>query len=94
MYVNICRGVFITQLNIHGGAFLQKSQKSFNLDAQLGSKYVSGIDFRVEQVYRMSIFICYNQLPKTCDCVLVPPVNKTCWFNLKSVTFYWVFCCC
>ena len=78
MYVNICRGVFITQLNIYGGTSLQKSQKSFNVDAQLGSKYVSGIGFRVEQVYRMSIFICYKKVSKICHCVLVPSVNKTC----------------
>ena len=36
----ICRGVFRTQSNIYGGASLQKSQKSFIVDARMGSKYV------------------------------------------------------
>ena len=44
--------VFRTQSNIYGGASFRKSQRSFNLDAWLGSKYVSGIGFTVEKVYR------------------------------------------
>ena len=44
--------VFRTQSNIYGGASLRKSQKSFIVDARLGSKYVSGIGFTVEKVYR------------------------------------------
>ena len=43
--------------NIYGGASLQNSQESFIIDVRLGSKYASGIGFRVEKVYRMSIFI-------------------------------------
>ena len=50
--LNICRGVFRAQSNIYGGASLRKSQKSFIVDARLGSKYVSGIGFTVEKVYR------------------------------------------
>ena len=50
--LKVCRGVFRTQPNIYGGASLRKSQKSFIVDARLGSKYVSGIGFTVEKVYR------------------------------------------
>ena len=50
--LNVCRGVFRTRSNIYGGASLRKSQKSFIVDARLGSKYVSGIGFTVEKVYR------------------------------------------
>ena len=56
-YLNICRGVFRTRQNIYGGAYSQKSQKSFIVDAWLGSKYASGIGFTEEKVYRISIFI-------------------------------------
>ena len=31
--LNVCTGVFRTHLNIHGGVSLQKSQKSFIVDA-------------------------------------------------------------
>ena len=61
LYVNVCRGVFRTQSNIYGGSFLQKSQESFIVDVQLGSKYASGIGFTVEKVYRMLIFTWYGQ---------------------------------
>ena len=44
--------VFRTQSNIYGGASLRKSQKSFIVNAWLVSKYVSGIGFTVEKVYR------------------------------------------
>ena len=47
LHVNVCRGVFRTQSNIHGGPSLQKSQESFIVD----------VCFTVEKVYRMSIFI-------------------------------------
>ena len=50
--LNVCGGVFRTQSNIYGGASLRKSQKGFIVDARLGSKYVSGIGFTVEKVYR------------------------------------------
>ena len=50
--LNVFRGLFRTQSNIYGGASLRKSQNSFIVDARLGSKYVSGIDFTVETVYR------------------------------------------
>ena len=45
---------YVTDPNlcIYGGASLRKSQKSFIVDARLGSKYVSGIGFTVEKVYR------------------------------------------
>ena len=59
--LNVCRGVFRTRSNIYGGASLRKSQKSFIVDARLGSKYVSGIGFTVEKVYSRSIFIWYGQ---------------------------------
>ena len=36
--LNVCRGVFRTQSNIYSGASLWKPQKSFNVDAWLGSK--------------------------------------------------------
>ena len=35
LYVNVCRGVFRTQLNIYGGAISRKSQKSFVVDVRL-----------------------------------------------------------
>ena len=57
LYVNVCRGVFKTQSNFYGGAPLRKLQESFIVDVRLGSKYASGIDFTVEKVCRMSIFI-------------------------------------
>ena len=57
LYVNVYRGVFRTQPNIYGGASSQKSQKSFIEDALLSSIYASSIDFTVEKVYRMSVFI-------------------------------------
>ena len=50
--LNVCRGVFKTQSNIYGGASLRKLQKSFIVDARLGSKYISGISFTVAKVYR------------------------------------------
>ena len=50
--LNVCRGVFRTKSNIYGGASLQKLQKGFIVDAQPGSKYLSGIGFAVEKVYR------------------------------------------
>ena len=50
--LNVWRGILRTQPNIYGGASLRKSQKSFIVDARLGSKYVSGIGFTVEKVYR------------------------------------------
>ena len=50
--LNVCKGVLRTHSNIYGGASLQKSQKSFIAEARLGSKYVSGIGFTVEKVYR------------------------------------------
>ena len=55
-----------TQSNIHGGASLRKSQESFIVDVRLGSKYTFGVGFKVEKVYKMSIFIWYGQswLPK------------------------------
>ena len=40
-----------------GGVSLQKPQKSFIVDARLGSEYVPCIGFTIEKVYRMSIFI-------------------------------------
>ena len=46
-----------TQSNIHGGASLRKSQESFIVDVRLSSKYTSGVGFKVEKVYKMSIFI-------------------------------------
>ena len=52
LYVNVCRGVFRTQSNTNGRASLQKSQKSFIVDAELGSRYISGLGFTVEKVYR------------------------------------------
>ena len=61
MYVNVCRGVFRTQSNIFGGAYLQKSQESFIVDVWLGSKYASLVGFTAEEVYRMPIFIWYGQ---------------------------------
>ena len=57
LYVNVCRGVIKTQWNIYAGVSLSKSQESFIVDVQLGSKYASGIGITVEKVYRMSIFI-------------------------------------
>ena len=50
--LNVCRGVFRTQSNIYVGASLQKSQKSFIVDARIGSKYGSGIALTVKKVYR------------------------------------------
>ena len=50
IYVNVCRGIFTTWLNICGGTSLRKSQKSFIVNVQLGSKYTSGISFIVEKV--------------------------------------------
>ena len=50
IYVNVCRGIFTTWLNIYGGTSLRKSQKSFIVNVQLGSKYTSGISFIVEKV--------------------------------------------
>ena len=52
LYVNACRDIFRTQSNIYGGASLRISQQSFLVEAQMGSKYVSGIGFTVEKVYR------------------------------------------
>ena len=57
LYVNVCRGIFRTHLNIYGGASLQKSQRRFIVDIRLRSKYASGIGFAVEKVYRMPTFI-------------------------------------
>ena len=57
MHVNICRGLFRSQSNIYGGTSLRKPQKGFVVAVQLGSKYVAGIGFAVEKVYRMSVFI-------------------------------------
>ena len=57
MHVNICRGLFRSQSNIYGGTSLRKPHKGFVVAVQLGSKYVAGIGFAVEKVYRMSIFI-------------------------------------
>ena len=57
LYGNVCRAVSRTRSNIYGGASLKKSRESFLADVQLGSKYASDIDFTVEKVYRMSIFI-------------------------------------
>ena len=54
--LNVWRGILRTQSNIYGGASLRKSQKSFIVDARLGSKYVSGIGFTVEKVYRSHHF--------------------------------------
>ena len=54
--MNVCKGVLRTHSNIYGGASLQKSQKSLIAEAQLGSKYVSGIGFTVEKVYRSHHF--------------------------------------
>ena len=64
MYVNVCRGVFKTQQFIYGGVFLRKSQKSFIANVRLGSKYVCGISFIVENVCRMSILVLYSQSQK------------------------------
>ena len=50
IYVNVYRGIFTTWLNIYGGTSLRKSQKSFIVNVQLGSKYTSGISFIVEKV--------------------------------------------
>ena len=50
--LNVCRDVFRTQSNIYGGASLQNCKKSSIVDARLGSKYVSGIGYTVEKVYR------------------------------------------
>ena len=61
LYVNVCRGVFRTHSNIYGGASLQKSPESFIVDVRRGSKYVSGIGFTVEKVYRLPTFISYGQ---------------------------------
>ena len=55
-HVNVHRGVFRTKWNIYDGASLWKSQKSYIVDVQLGSKYASGISSTVGKVYRMSIF--------------------------------------
>ena len=57
LYLNVCRGVFRAHSNIYGGVSLRKSQKIFIVGVWLGSKYASGKNFRVEKVYRMSIFI-------------------------------------
>ena len=57
LYINVCRGIFRTHSNVYGGASLQKSQGRFTVDIQLGCKYVSGIGFKVEKVYRLSTFI-------------------------------------
>ena len=50
--LNVCTGVFRTQSNIYGGASLGNHKKSFIVDSRLGFKYVSGIGFTVEKVYR------------------------------------------
>ena len=50
IYVNVCRGVFRTWLNIYSGKSLRKLQKIFIVNVQLGSKYTSGISFIVEKV--------------------------------------------
>ena len=60
-YVNVRRSVFRTQQNINDGASLWKSQKSFIVDVQQGSKYASGVSLTVGKVYRMSIFIEYRK---------------------------------
>ena len=57
LYVNVCRGVFRTHLNIYGESSLQKSQKNFIVDIRLSSKYASDIGVTVEKVYRMSTLI-------------------------------------
>ena len=57
LYVIVCRGAFRGQQNICGGGSLKILQKDFIIDVQMGSKYVSGITFTVEKVYRMSIVI-------------------------------------
>ena len=79
--LNVCRGVFRTRSNIYGGASLRKSQKSFIVDARLGSKYVSGIGFTVEgsKVYRSHYFsdiLKIYSTSKICHCVLVSSINK------------------
>ena len=56
LYENVCSGIFRTQSKIYGGATLRKPQKSYIVDARLGSKYVSGIGFTAEKLYSMSIF--------------------------------------
>ena len=55
LYVNACRGAFRGE---HPQwSFFAKIQKSFIADVLLGWKYVSGISFMVEKVYRMSPFV-------------------------------------
>ena len=81
--LNVCRGVFRTQTNIYGGASLRKSQKSVIVDVWLGSKYVSSIDFTIENVYRSHyLFDITNSTSKICHCVLV-----------EGVICSQVFCC-
>ena len=82
--LNVCRGVFRTQTNIYGGGSLRKSQKSVIVDVRLGSKYVSSIDFTIENVYRSPyLFDITNSTSKICHCVLV-----------EGVICSQVFCCC
>ena len=46
-----------TYFELNNGASLRKSQKAFIADVLFGCKYVSGISFIVEKVYRMSLFV-------------------------------------
>ena len=79
LYVIVCRGAFRAQQNICGGASLKILQKDFIIDVQMGSKYVSGITFTVEKVYRMSIVIekfLYQSHWKICHWLLASWINK------------------
>ena len=62
--LNVCRGVFRTKSNIYDEAFLQKSQKSFIVDARL----VSRSQF-LSDIAKVNLKICH--------CVLASPINKT-----------------
>ena len=42
---------------IFTGVSLRKSQRSFVVDVQLGSKYAFHISLTVEKVYRMLVFV-------------------------------------
>ena len=52
---------FLEPVEHQGGVSLQKSQESFVVDNRLGSNCASGIGFTEEKIYRMSIFIWYDE---------------------------------
>ena len=86
--LNVCWGIFRTQSNIYGGAFLLKSQKRFIVDVRMGSKYISGIGFTVGRFIEVTIYLIQSvSTSNICHCVLASPINKTYFGLTKKVQF-------